>query len=74
MPAICVKLRMKPSANWFSSSAIAAAWLLRHPAQMQVILGSVNTARIEGIVQACDITLTREEWYSIYVAAGNLLP
>lgn len=57
-----------------SNSAIAAAWLLRHPAHMQVILGSVNLTRIEGIVKACDITLTREEWYSIYVAAGNQLP
>lgn len=57
-----------------SNSAIAAAWLLRHPADMQVILGSTSLTRIQSIVKACDFTLTREEWYSVYVAAGNLLP
>lgn len=57
-----------------TNSAIAVAWLLRHPANMQVILGSTNIKRIHDIVKACDITLTREEWYAIYTAAGNLLP
>ena len=57
-----------------SNSAIAATWLLRHPADMQVILGSTSLTRIQSIVKACDFTLTREEWYSVYVAAGNLLP
>lgn len=57
-----------------SNSAIAVAWLLRHPAHMQVVLGSTSIKRINEIIKACDFTLTREEWYSIYIAAGNLLP
>lgn len=57
-----------------SNSAIAIAWLLRHPANMQVILGSCNTTRIKEIAKASDVSLTREEWYAIYKAAGNTLP
>lgn len=57
-----------------TNSAIAVSWLLRHPAHMQVILGSTNISRIKDICKASNITLTREEWYSIYIAAGNLLP
>lgn len=57
-----------------SNNAIAVAWLLRHPANMQVIVGSTNLHRIQDIVKACDFTLTREEWYSLYTAAGNMLP
>lgn len=57
-----------------SNSTIAVAWLLRHPANMQVVYGSVNPKRIAELVKACDFTLTREEWYAIYTAAGNLLP
>lgn len=57
-----------------TNSTIAVAWLLRHPANMQVIYGSVHTNRIAELVKACDFTLTREEWYAVYTAAGNLLP
>lgn len=57
-----------------SNSSIAVAWLLRHPANMQVILGSTNVNRMSELVNSCDIELTREEWYRIYIAAGNMLP
>lgn len=57
-----------------TNSAIAIAWILRHPAHMQPILGSTNPERIRGIAKAMDIELTREEWYGIYCAAGNVLP
>ena len=57
-----------------SNSAIAIAWILRHPARMQPVLGTINAERIRGIVKALDIELTREEWYAIYRAAGNILP
>lgn len=73
-PEVNTRIQTLADKYQVSNSAIAAAWLLRHPAHMQVILGSVNLTRIEGIVKACDIMLTREEWYSIYVAAGNQLP
>lgn len=57
-----------------SDTTIAAAWILRHPANMQVLSGTMNQKRFAQICQAADISLTREEWYSIYMAAGNILP
>jgi len=56
-----------------SKEAIATAWVLRHPANMQVIVSSMNPACIAGIAKAADVTLTRSEWYEIYLAAGNKL-
>ena len=55
-------------------SAIAVAWILRHPAQIQTIVGTMNPGRLKNIVRASHIVLTREEWYQIYQAAGNKLP
>ena len=57
-----------------SNTTITTAWILRHPANMQMISGTMSTSRLKLICQACDITLTREEWYEIYRAAGNELP
>lgn len=57
-----------------ADTAIATAWLLRHPAKMQPIVGTTNTARLLDIAKASTITLSREEWYEIYRAAGNVLP
>ena len=57
-----------------TNTAIAIAWLLRHPAHMQPILGTTNPDRVKASCQASGITLTREEWYQIYLAAGNKLP
>ncbi|KUO97311.1 aldo/keto reductase [Ferroacidibacillus organovorans] len=57
-----------------SNTTIAIAWLLRHPAKMQPITGTMNLDRIKDCCKASDITLTREDWYEIYRAAGNILP
>lgn len=57
-----------------ADTAIAIAWLLRHPAKMQPIVGTTNTKRLLDIAKASDITLSRQEWYEIYRAAGNVLP
>lgn len=57
-----------------SNTTIATAWLLRHPAQMQPVIGTMNIARLNDCIKASDIHLTREEWYSIYLSAGNILP
>ena len=54
--------------------AVAYAWLLRYPARMQVIIGTMNPKHIESAAKAADFTLTREEWYELYRAAGNELP
>ncbi|NLP28665.1 MAG: aldo/keto reductase family oxidoreductase [Clostridia bacterium] len=57
-----------------TSSAIAIAWILRHPAKIQPIVGTTNTDRLKAICKASEVNLTREEWYDIYKAAGNKLP
>lgn len=57
-----------------TNSAIAIAWILRHPARIQSIIGSTNIDRILGISKASEIELSREEWYELYMAAGNVLP
>ena len=57
-----------------TNTAIAIAWLLRHPAHMQPIIGTTNVQRVKDSCQASGVTLTREEWYQIYLAAGNKLP
>ncbi|MEN6562093.1 MAG: aldo/keto reductase [Christensenella sp.] len=55
-------------------TTIAMAWILRHPAKMQPITGTMKIERLKDCIKAADITLTRDEWYAIYVAAGNPLP
>lgn len=57
-----------------SNTTIAIAWLLRHPAHMQPIIGTMNIDRLKDCIRAGEISLTREEWYRIYRAAGNVLP
>lgn len=57
-----------------SSTTIVIAWLLRHPAQMQPIIGTMNLDRLKDCCKANEIHLTREEWYGIYLEAGNILP
>lgn len=57
-----------------TNSAAAVAWMLRHPADMQVIVGSCNLERMKQISKACDIKMEREDWYWIYKMAGNIIP
>ncbi|HFI0365635.1 TPA: aldo/keto reductase family oxidoreductase [Streptococcus suis] len=57
-----------------SHETIVVAWILRHPAMIQTIVGSMNLERLTKIAQASQITLTRPEWYDIYRSAGNILP
>lgn len=57
-----------------SDTAVAAAWILRHPAKMQMIAGSMKVSRLEEICRGAQIELTREEWYRLYLAAGHQLP
>lgn len=55
-------------------NAIAVAWIMRHPAGIQTIVGSTQIRRVQEICKASDIMLTREEWYEIYLSAGKALP
>ena len=57
-----------------SKTTIAFAWILRHPAKMQPVTGTTNLTRLADCIKASEITITREEWYEIYRAAGNILP
>ncbi|MDB5045556.1 MAG: putative oxidoreductase, partial [Deinococcus sp.] len=57
-----------------NNTTIAMAWLLRHPAKMQPVTGTMNIGRLQDCCKASDIQLTREEWYGILRAAGNVLP
>jgi predicted oxidoreductase len=57
-----------------TNSAMAIAWILRHPAKMQPVVGSTNKTRVAEICKASDVRLTRKEWYDIYLSAGNILP
>lgn len=55
-------------------TTIAAAWILRHPAGMQILSGTTREDRLKEIVDACDINLTHEDWYQLYLSAGHPLP
>ena len=57
-----------------TKTTIAFAWILRHPAKMQPITGTTNLSRLTDCIKATEINLTREQWYEIYRAAGNILP
>lgn len=57
-----------------TSTGIAAAWILRHPAKMQLISGSMNPNRIKEVCRGAEITLEHDDWYAVYRAAGYHLP
>ncbi|MCH5299580.1 MAG: aldo/keto reductase [Ruminococcus sp.] len=73
-----------PDLNWVlgelsakynvTKTTIAAAWILRHPAGIQTIAGTMNPQRISEIANAAEVELTREEWYKLYLSAGHILP
>ena len=55
-------------------TGIAVAWITRHPANIQVVLGTTKAARVRESVAGSDVDLTREEWYRLFRAAGNKVP
>ncbi|QDZ16029.1 aldo/keto reductase [Humibacter ginsenosidimutans] len=55
-------------------TAIAVAWITRHPANMQVVLGTTNPQRVKDAASGSDLPLTRPEWYRLFTAAGHTLP
>lgn len=57
-----------------SKTAIAIAWILRHPAKMQAIAGTMNPEHLKDICQATTVELTHHEWYQLYLASGKKLP
>ncbi|MEZ4668907.1 MAG: aldo/keto reductase [Anaerolineae bacterium] len=73
-PELNAAIDKMAAAKGVANTAMAIAWLLRHPAKMQPIVGTTNAGRLKDMCKASDITLSRQEWYEIYLAAGNKLP
>jgi len=73
-PELNIALERIAAENGLSPAAVAMAFILRHPAKMQAIVGSTQAGRIADMAKGADITLSREDWYALYVAAGNKLP
>ncbi len=55
-------------------TAVAIAWILRHPARMQAILGTMNPAHMRDACAASRVELSHHDWYRLYLAAGKYLP
>ena len=73
-PELNAKIDEIAQAHGVSNTTIAVAWLLRHPARMQPVTGTMNVDRLKDCVRAADVSLSRQEWYDIFRAAGNVLP
>jgi predicted oxidoreductase len=52
----------------------AIAWITRHPANIQVITGTTQPERLINVCKGSDVPMTRQEWYAVYKAAGNMIP
>lgn len=73
-PKLNEKLSELAEKYGITKTGVAAAWILRHPANMQVIAGTMNPEHLAEICDGADILLSRSEWYEIYRAAGHFLP
>lgn len=73
-PALNKAMEEVGASYGLSKTAVAVAWLLRHPAQIQVLVGTTNPARLRDFCTAADVTLSRADWNKLYCAAGNRLP
>ncbi|MDD4961996.1 MAG: aldo/keto reductase [Candidatus Marinimicrobia bacterium] len=73
-PVLNATLERMAKENDITKEALVIAWILRHPAKMQPVVGTTNPERLKNICKASDISLTRPEWYEIYRAAGKQLP
>jgi len=73
-PELNKKLQELADKYKVSKNAIATAWILRHPANIQVIIGTMNPKHIADSAEGANVNLTKQEWYDVYFAAGNDLP
>jgi len=62
------------AAHGVTPTGIAVAWITRHPARMQVVLGTTKPERVVESAAGADVPLTREEWYRLFTTAGHILP
>lgn len=73
-PEVNAKLEEIAKKHGVTKTGIAFAWLLRHPAKMQPVTGTSQPSRLVECLKGAEVKLTREEWYEIYMSAGNKLP
>jgi predicted oxidoreductase len=73
-PELNVELEKLSKQYNVSKAAIAVAWILKHPANIQAIIGTTSLAHLEEIVKANDVILTKEEWYRLYLSNNKMLP
>ncbi|TNC64206.1 aldo/keto reductase [Rubellimicrobium roseum] len=62
------------SAHGVTPTGVAVAWITRHPARMQVVLGTTKPGRVRECVAGAGVDLSRQEWYRLFRAAGHILP
>jgi predicted oxidoreductase len=62
------------AAHGVTPTGIAVAWITRHPARMQVVLGTTKPERVRECVAGAGVELSRPEWYRLFRAAGHILP
>jgi predicted oxidoreductase len=73
-PELNRELDIQARKHGTTQNAIATAWILHHPAQIQVILGSMNPERLSQMLDGDDIELDRQDWWDLYKAAGHRVP
>ncbi|MFC6178310.1 aldo/keto reductase family oxidoreductase [Weissella sagaensis] len=73
-PELNMKLQEIADKHHSTKNGIAVAFILTHPASMQVILGSMTPSRLVEMIDGQNVQLSHQEWYDIYFAAGNDLP
>lgn len=57
-----------------SKTAVAIAWILRHPAKIQAVVGTMNLSHMADVCDACKVELSHQDWYKLYLASGKYLP
>ena len=57
-----------------SKAAVAIAWILRHPAKMQAVIGTMNPSHIKDACDATKVNLSHHDWYQLYLSSGKYLP
>lgn len=73
-PELNAVLERLAQAYGVTPSGIAAAWITRHPAFIQVVLGTTRPERVREAVEAAEVRLSRQEWYELLRAAGHRVP
>jgi predicted oxidoreductase len=73
-PRLNATLEVMAAEKDCTPAALAIAWVLRHPAFGQAVTGTTNPERMKELCKAADVTLTREEWYRLYLANERVLP